>query len=190
MSYTECSCLERKLAFHTAPSLLKIKPANLFSISKNDFDEKYIKEFNKKAITKGLTLQCLCECKNKKLLLLYNKQILESNLRKPDYIRVLKNYGYTEKMSLDDMLNRLSDRIRQSESFPHEIGLFLGYPIEDVCGFIENRGENFKLCGYWKVYGDEKKAERTFNNYNKCRDFVCNKLSEGYNLFEVLKINN
>ncbi len=53
-------------------------------------------------------------------------------------------------------------------AFPHEIGLFLGYPSEDVLGFIRNRAGNSKMTGAWKVYGDKEKAERIFEKYRKC----------------------
>lgn len=49
-------------------------------------------------------------------------------------------------------IRNLRIRINSSKTFPHEIGLFLGYPVEDVKGFIENKGENCVKCGAWKVY--------------------------------------
>ena len=35
----------------------------------------------------------------------------------------------------------------ESGEFPHEVGLFLGYPPEDVKGFIDHRANNFKCAG-------------------------------------------
>lgn len=49
-------------------------------------------------------------------------------------------------MTLEQLLERLSGRISASEDFPHEIGLFLGYPVDDVTGFIQNKGRNYLLC--------------------------------------------
>lgn len=59
-------------------------------------------------------------------------------------------------------------RLHDSDEFPHEIGLFLGYPPEDVSGFIENRPGSCKLTGIWKVYGNAEEASRTFEKYKKC----------------------
>ena len=64
-------------------------------------------------------------------------------------------------------------RLRGSAEFPHEIGLFLSYPPEDVRGFIENRAQNFKRAGLWKVYGDVEQAQRLFARYRKCTDIYC-----------------
>ena len=40
----------------------------------------------------------------------------------------------------------------EHKQFPHEMGLLLGYPIEDVRGFIEHNGCGCLYSGYWKVY--------------------------------------
>ena len=52
--------------------------------------------------------------------------------------------------------------------FSHEIGVFLGYPLGDVVGFIENRGKNFTCCGCWKSYGDPDAAQKHFDQLSKC----------------------
>ena len=64
----------------------------------------------------------------------------------------------------------LMRRLRMDGEFPHEIGLFLSYPPEDVRGFIENRAANYKLVGTWKVYGDVDKARETFKRYRDCTE--------------------
>ena len=80
---------------------------------------------------------------------------------------ILERYGYTSDMTLEECLDRLSERIGDSGSFPHEIGIFLGYPVEDVVGFIENKSETFKLCGARKVYGSVANTRRTFADYDR-----------------------
>ena len=87
------------------------------------------------------------------------------------------------------LLEQLSDRLCLEQEFPHEIGIFLGYPLEDVDGFITHQGENCKLCGCWKVYGNVEQARRTFASYEKCRVFLCAKLSKGCNILQALKIS-
>ena len=115
---------------------------------------------------------------------------IKSRLKRPISIRnKLKKYGYPESGGIDECLEHLSGRIRSSSDFPHEIGVFLGYPTEDVMGFIENKGENFKFCGCWKVYGCEQTARRTFSNYDKCRKFLCSRLDAGADLYQALKIS-
>ena len=83
--------------------------------------------------------------------------------------KLLKRYGYHGGTE-GEALEVLRERVCRSENFPHEIGLFLGYPLEDVIGFIENAGKNSKCTGYWQVYGDELDAERRFKSYRKCSE--------------------
>lgn len=66
------------------------------------------------------------------------------------------------------MLTQLSRRLCCQAEFPHEIGVFLGYPLIDVVGFIENRGRNFTCSGCWKAYGDPDVAQRYFAQLSKC----------------------
>ena len=53
---------------------------------------------------------------------------------------------------------------RKGKRFPHEIGVLLGYPAEDVKGFVVNEGKNYLYSGYWKVYGDLSEAKQLFTN--------------------------
>ncbi len=93
---------------------------------------------------KGLQLKILCTCQNRTLVLLYNETLLERQLSGEEQKAILQKYGYPETLSLESKLNRLAERIRHESQFPHEIGIFLGYPTEDVIGFMENKGENYK----------------------------------------------
>ena len=96
---------------------------------------------------------------------------------------MLETAGYFRGNTVEEDLERLSQRLCRSEGvFPHEIGLFLGYPPEDVTGFVRHRGQNFKFCGHWKVYSNEQKARRIFERYDRCRCAVCNRLAEGMSI--------
>ena len=75
--------------------------------------------------------------------------------------------------------------VLSSESFPHEIGLFLGYPLPDVLGYIQNRGKNSKLCGAWQVYGDAAEAERSFRRFRKCSELYKRRYNGGESLMQL-----
>ena len=77
---------------------------------------------------------------------------------------------------------QLVKKLRSESSFPHEIGLFLGYPPEDVCGFIENKAEDCKCVGCWKVYGDADKAQLLFDKYKKCTQLCRSLFAKGCTL--------
>lgn len=80
---------------------------------------------------------------------------------------MLKAEGY-DYSSVEEAVKILQNKLQMYETFPHEIGLFLGYPEEDVQGFIENQGKNCKCCGCWKVYCNECDAQKMFCKFKKC----------------------
>lgn len=187
MSKAEYTSFGRKLAFHTAPTLLGIKCASLFSLSSSEFDLDFHSQyFNRRTAAMGLASRILCRCKSRSLILVYSREQLAKRLSDSAVRAILERYGYTSDMTVGECLDRLSERIGDSSSFPHEIGIFLGYPVEDVVGFIENKGENFKFCGAWKVYGSVENARRTFADYDRCRNFLCNKLNGGADIYQTL----
>ncbi len=63
--------------------------------------------------------------------------------------------------------------------FPHEMGIFLGYPLGDVKGFIRHRGRDFLYCGYWKVYENEAEARKLFSVYTSVKQQMLKELYQG-----------
>ena len=47
------------------------------------------------------------------------------------------------------MLTDKHTKEARAVSSPHEVGLFLSYPPEDVKGFIDHRASGFKSAGLW-----------------------------------------
>ena len=125
----------------------------------------------------GICYRALTFCRDKYLVLLYRPAQLKTYLKQPEVKTFLADYGYEEN-SLEKVLERLSLRVREHSKneieFPHEIGIFLNYPLEDVRGFIEHKGQDSLFCGYWKVYHDPEKAKLTFWTYDKAKDCAVN----------------
>ena len=80
--------------------------------------------------------------------------------------RVLKEKGYSYT-NADLCVAELAKHLRQDAKFPHEIGLFLGYPVKDVLGFMNSPEEGVKYTGFWKVYGDKESALKIFDKYKR-----------------------
>lgn len=111
------------------------------------------------------------------LIYVYRPKKLSADLQNELAAGLLRECGYPcsdENTCLRCLIRRLDE----SADFPHEIGLFLGYPPEDVDGFINRRGE-CKCCGFWKVYGDVDSAQKLFARYRKCTDIYCRLWQEG-----------
>ena len=82
----------------------------------------------------------------------------------------------------------LRKRFATDDGFPHEIGLFLGYPLGDVMGYIENAGRNSKCSGCWKVYCNECEAMKLFAKFDKCKNVYRQLFAEGRRSGEQLTV--
>jgi len=187
MSEVERRSIDSVLAFHSAPTLLGVKCANLISFDRNERTmAEYLHELAEKLSASGLCAVQLCRCRARTLVYIYNAKMLEAWLDMPQVRDFLAEYSYTADMSTDEKLQRLAGRM-DCGSFPHEIGAFLGYPVGDIRGFISNSGKNCLLCGYWKVYENAEKAQRTFDEYDRCRAILFDRLNRGLDLFQAVK---
>ena len=86
---------------------------------------------------------------------------------------------------IDYLCQRVQIFSEQGRGFPHEIGLFLGYPLEDVKGFIENEGQSYLMIGYWKVYGNLSQAKMIFHAYDCAKDRAVNEFLTGKSIREI-----
>lgn len=123
------------------------------------------------------------------LVLFYRPDELEAYLNSPPVQELIRQYGYAG-MDLDGMICRLEKRIgefsERGMGFPHEIGAFLGYPAEDVKGFIENEGKKYLMIGYWKVYSDLAGARMVFKEYDRAKDCAVNEFITGKSIREII----
>ena len=154
---------------HCSPTLAGIKTGNLFSCDCPDKGSltKALSGFNRKLVPKGIRILPLRVGKGRALIYVYRPHALENDLADPHARELLLSYGYRPE-NRNACVIHLIRRLRSAEEFPHEIGLFLSYPPEDVLGFIRNRACGHKCQGCWKVYGDEQKAKSTFEQYSQC----------------------
>jgi len=165
---------EEMIVRHCSPTLAGIKTGSLFNCpfeSKETLNRE-INQLNRSLAKKGLRVLPLRYSGKKALIYIYRPARLRDDLLCDDVAPLLRDRGY-QLEAPDRCVIHLIDRLRDEGGFPHEIGLFLGYPPEDVLGFIENGAEHAKCVGAWKVYGDEKKAKALFRTYDNCtRDYI------------------
>ena len=152
-----------------APVLASLKPAGLFRYETRDCADlaRRVKNWNEQLQPKGLRVRVLkgCARTHQYLVYVYRESMLRAVLTDETVQGFLRQEGYhlpAERADCTAWLTQLSRRLCCSAEFPHEIGVFLGYPLSDVVGFIENSGRNFTCCGCWKAYGDPQAAQRHF----------------------------
>ena len=174
---------EEMIVKHCAPTLAGLKTGNMFVA---DFENAFVlrealRHWNCQLRRKGLRFVSLYHRDGRALIYLFRPSRLSQDLQDQIACEVLRNCGYKEQSSPKCLL-RLMERFGAEGDFPHEVGLFLGYPPVDVKGFIENKARNAKCVGCWKVYGDEKVARKRFELYRKCTRIYCEMLSKGMNI--------
>ncbi|MCC8136242.1 MAG: DUF3793 family protein [Ruminococcus sp.] len=160
---------------HCSPTMAGLKTGNLFSGRFADKKEmnNTVRELNRILVKKGVRVLPLRYHGGKGLIYAYRPTRLMRDLKNSDAQKLLKKRGYASCGTPERYIAQLMKRIESDSVFPHEIGLFLGYPPEDVCGFIENKADSYKCVGEWKVYGDEEKAKKTFAMHKKCTEVYC-----------------
>ena len=145
--------------------------------------------WNRELEPSGLQVRALKECSRTGafLILVYREEWLRFILGKISVQHFLKKSGYQMQKTVDGFLKQLSNRLCLEHDFPHEIGIFLGYPLEDVVGFIENQGKNYTCSGYWKTYGDPQEAKRRFDSYRECTEVCREKYRQGTPIIQLVK---
>lgn len=152
-----------------SPTMAGLKTGSLFTcaVENEENFNKIIRQYNSRLVPRGLRLLPF-KCKGgRALVYMYRPSRLVCDLSDELAIQILSKREYPVNDPHRCLLE-LKKRINDASEFPHEVGLFLGYPSEDVDGFIENKAQFAKAVGTWKVYGDEEAAQKRFDAYRKC----------------------
>lgn len=175
--------LQVQLILQCAPFLKGIKIACILNITEENSRELYeILEGT------GIKFKILTRNHGKCLVLLYRRESFSRYLKRTDVREFLGSYGY-EDVEPEKMLERLSKRVCQYSDgeicFPHEIGAFLDYPIDDVKCFIEKDGKDSLFSGYWKVYNNPGRAKMIFWAYDKAKASAVNEYLIGKSIRDI-----
>lgn len=179
--------------FCSAPVLAGVKPSVLISI-KSCYRGIWNKKKEQLMSISGLSVKELCVSEKSISVLIYNADSLKTNLDCPIAKDILKSHGYPDGACLSSLLHCLENRLNCTEDclegncFPHEIGIFLGYPPRDVSGFIEKGGKDYICCRYWKVYHDKNAAEELFMRIDKAKEFAISVLMLKLPLIVAIKM--
>ncbi len=168
-----------------APTLCEIKPGNMFFVKNEEFCEDDFNDWKSKLHSRGITCFSIKLSDSSTSILVCNvcwaRKIL-GNLIVQAY---LSEKGYTCS-NLFDFVSQFNMRIQNNLGFPHEIGVLLGYPVDDVIEFENHQGKNCKYCGYWKSYSDVEKAKACQCRYKNC-SCMCKKwYDQGYSLVQII----
>lgn len=170
--------LEVKMALQCAPVLTGIKISNLLNV-----EREYEGSVCRILRNTGIVSYRLLSCENKTVFLLFQRQELDLYLKEPKVQAFFISNGYKD-LSLKGILKKFQKRYAtymfRGGNFPHEMGLLLGYPVEDVQGFIEHKGKDYLYAGYWKVYTNLEEKKALFEAYESAKEALLLLVSGGY----------
>lgn len=179
-----CQTFESMLVWHCAPSLLGLKPADLVSWCPPEGWAGVLGHYAAILHRRGLRVRVLGYRGGRLLVLLYRPGPLAECLQAPEAKDLLRRAGYPVEEGVHAGLVHLCRRL-EGQGFPHEIGLFLGYPPEDVAGFCRDGGRGCRYSGAWKVYGDVEQAKGRFAAFRRCRAELTGRLARGEGLEQM-----
>ena len=176
--------IEIQIARQCAPVLAGVKPSNILILKDENINE----------ITRmleGTPVGCrlLSGGAGNSVWLLYRRESLEKILSDKPKMEFLRCFGY-RYLDVEEALWLLGRRFQsykqKSMEFPHEMGIFLGYPLGDVKGFIRHHGRDFLYCGYWKVYENEAEARKLFSVYTGVKQQMLKELYQGKHVWQMI----
>ena len=161
---------ELQLILHCAPVLRGIKAANTVRLLFTDLEKSII-------LLKGSGITCIClyQDNTSAIVLLYRKERLLGVMNQMDICTYMLALGY-QPLDIEGSLLRLQrkmfDYYLRDKRFPHELGVFLEYPLNDILQYMKQDGKNYLINGYWKVYDREDEARKIFQRYEDAKKMM------------------
>ena len=182
ISCLRCS-IKGNIALQCSLVLSGIKPSNLLIYSNHC--EGCISEELKNTGAEHLKLYTGSK---ESVSIIFNREKLEKALLDEENRKFIKQYGY-EDFSVNSVIEKLAGRYTEFKEgraeFPHEMGIVLGYPLEDVSGFIENNGKNYLYSGYWKVYKNAEEKIQLFKIYKDIKKYFVEQIENGRQIHQI-----
>ena len=150
------------LVEHCAPTFAGLKTGNLSGIDYADArlfrDE--LRQLNGILKHKGLRAVPVRMTEHFALIYLYRPDFLKRDLGREEAASILRELGY-EPQSVNRSVAFLARMMREKTEFPHEVGLFLGYPPEDVRGFMKRQQGRGEMCRVLEGLRRRGKSQRS-----------------------------
>ena len=151
-------------------------------------NDKELARISMKLHNTNISLIILCTCKKRHLVMVYRAKELEEHLRSKEVSGYLREFGYRRDDFISNLIRlhqRMNGFYNKMKEFPHEVGVFLGYPICDIKGFLENKGERYLHSGYWKIYGNLEETRKKFLSYDEAREIAIDEFLSGRELESI-----
>lgn len=181
--------LEMELVRQCAPTLAGLKAASLFRFVFPPLVSPFalISRIAIRLAKRNLFLEMLSfdMVKRSGLLFVYRPCHLDRIMKEDGVPEFFSSLGYTGS-HWQDHLAEISLRLAKRASFPHEIGVLLDYPLDDVKAYMASPKEKGLCSGCWKAYTNPARARHFFEKCQKCTRVYCECYAQGSPLERLL----
>lgn len=136
---------------------------------------------------RGVRLRLMAHRTGSSMVFAWRPDLLAAFIGRDPEATMLEVEGY-DVSDVDACVSRLQSRVLSfdacprnpdgTDRFPHEVGFLLGYPLEDVLGFVTRRPQAL-MRSWWNVYTDLPRAQRVFRTYDACTRLAQRRLAAG-----------
>ena len=185
-------CIASFLALEAAEVIAGIKPGNLVSVGGRpqrcgrNLAALWRHHGSGLLEESGLAAEIVAEQEGTLLLYIYRPEALERLLARKSVKVILEKTGYVWPVETDGLFDQLRERMKGG-IFPHEIGIFLGYPLKDVVAFMGLVSIPFACQGPWKIYGNPLESLDLAFRFRECRCRMANRLASCVTPFDCLR---
>ena len=185
-------CLAAFVAAVSAEVIAGVKPANLIRITHRNLPcgrcmlnlwRKYGQEILSSSPLSAMSMR---EERESDLLLFYDAGLLMKRFKSRTMQTFLRSNGYAPSLSLEQALQYLHSTF--TDGVPDEVGMFLGYPLRDVKGFINQTTQPFQGGReMWRIYGPPARSLRLDQLYREKREEMTLRLTEANSPLALLR---
>ena len=188
----EQECLASFLTMETAEVLAGVKPANLIRLANRtqpcgrnlyrlwqNYGVKMLK-------VSALDFFVLRSSSTEHLLLFYDQGLLQRRLSGRTGAAFLRRCGYQHPGNLEDCLRKLRQRFKE-ETIPHEVGIFLGYPLKDITAFMGWTDRPATCQRDWKIFGKIHRSAALADVFARSRITMLEALQQGISPLTLLE---
>ena len=203
--------LEQGVAQQCAPVLMGVKPAGMFNVVRyhqvgtrpcgkpvmaqaaREQIELAVERTDTALREAGVRLRVMAHRKGSSMVFVWRPDLMRTFIGRDPEATMLEVEGYDVDND-EACVDRLQTRVLSfdarprnpdgTDRFPHEVGFLLGYPVDDVMGFVHDRAAALAR-GWWNVYSDVERAQRVFRAYDACVTLADQRMCEGDTLVNL-----
>ena len=169
----------------SSPTFCNIKAANMFFVKNEIFSKKDFDAWKETFFSYGLMAFSAQISETSTAIIVLNVCWVRKILADVFVQAYLSEKEY-HTSSAFDFVEELFFRMKNNSGFPHEVGVILGYPVEDVIEFENHQGHDCKYCGSWKSYSDIENAKDCHCRFTECSRLCKQWYDEGYSINQII----